>query len=208
MIFCQLTQNFHENASHVAPQTIQYQWYSPNHHHSHHQIPSQCCLPKIPTLTKMVLFLIGWLLIVTNKIFWRSLTLMLNISTKTPKRQVALTAWAAPPWHTQPGWAPQPMMWKFCPPALGYDVHRRDRGSRGGGGMILVKNTYKSLRASQFETERESLRVKLELKGTKPLLIAAYYSAKEPDPVSHEELRRSLELPWSQRWTRMDFGRL
>ena len=75
---------------------------------------------------------------------------------------------------------------------LGYTPYRRKTG-RGGGVFVLVRNDYICSEQPQFQTDCELIWVKLEVKGTHPLFIGAFYRPNEEDLTSILELTRSLE---------------
>ena len=77
-------------------------------------------------------------------------------------------------------------MLRLNPGSLGYTMFRQDRGSRGGGVFILVRDTrmYIANRLQEWETNCEILWIKLQLAGSVPLHIAAYYKPNESDPQS------------------------
>ena len=73
-------------------------------------------------------------------------------------------------------------------------MFRQDRtGNIGGGVLILAKNDIIASEQKQFQTDGEILWVKIELVGTRPLHIAAYYRPKENDSYSADEFTKSLE---------------
>ena len=72
---------------------------------------------------------------------------------------------------------------EIIPNSLGYTMYRRDRGSRGGGVFILVRNLYIANRVQEWETDCEILWIKLQLAGSVPLHIAfflSFYTATPP----------------------------
>ena len=71
---------------------------------------------------------------------------------------------------------------EVIPDSLGNTMFRRDRGSRGGGVFILVRDLYIANRVQEWETNCEILWIKLQLAGSVPLDIAAYYKPNEFDP--------------------------
>ena len=73
-----------------------------------------------------------------------------------------------------------------------FTVYRRDRGTRGGGVFILVKNTIKSTRETELETECEVIWCKIDLKNNKKLLIGAFYRPNESDEESITQLSTAL----------------
>ena len=78
---------------------------------------------------------------------------------------------------------------EIIPDSLGYTMFRQDRGSRGGGVFILVRDLYIAIRVQDLETNCEILWIKLQLAGSVPLLIAAYYKPDESDPQSFYSLK-------------------
>ena len=76
---------------------------------------------------------------------------------------------------------------------MGFEMFRQDRSSRGGGVLILISKRYIAHRVEQFEMECEILWVKIEIKGSKPLHIAAYYRPHESDSASLDQLQISME---------------
>ena len=84
---------------------------------------------------------------------------------------------------------------EIFPPDLGYTVYRRDRQTQttGGGIFIMVRNTFISTMKSQFNTSCEVMWVEVEVRGTKPILIGAYYKPKELDEESMTQLKSSLD---------------
>ena len=74
-------------------------------------------------------------------------------------------------------------------------MFRRDRVSRVGGVFILVRNLYIANRVQEWETDCEILWVKLQLAGSVPLHIAAYYKPSESDTVSQtQRVLKSLKV--------------
>ena len=82
---------------------------------------------------------------------------------------------------------------EIIPDSLGYTMFRRDRGSRGGGVFILVRDLYIANRVQGWETNCEILWIKLQLVGSVPLHIAAYYKPNELEPQNFAELKKSVE---------------
>ena len=77
------------------------------------------------------------------------------------------------------------------PSSLGYNLPiRRDRStaSKGDGVFILVSQRLVVSEQPQLSTNCEIVWAKVEIVGTKPLLIAAYYRPSEHDQISAEEL--------------------
>lgn len=56
-----------------------------------------------------------------------------------------------------------------------YSIYRQDRTTRNGGVMIAVRANIKSLRETELETGGEQVWVKVEIKGTRALLVGGYY---------------------------------
>ena len=84
---------------------------------------------------------------------------------------------------------------EVVPQALGYSMFRKDRKSgKGGGVMLLVKNNIICGEQPTLDTNSETIWVKLELKGSKPLYVASHYRPKETDRESSEELAKSISL--------------
>ena len=83
---------------------------------------------------------------------------------------------------------------EIIPNSPGYTMFRRDRGSMGGGVLILVRNLYIANRVQEWETDCEILWIKLQLAGSVPLHIAAYYKPSESDTKSFEEFKRSIAM--------------
>ena len=82
---------------------------------------------------------------------------------------------------------------EIFPDDMGFEMFRRDRSFRGGGVLILVSKRYIVHREDQFETECEILWVKIEIKGPKPLHIAAFYRPHKSDGASLDQLQISRE---------------
>ena len=76
---------------------------------------------------------------------------------------------------------------EICP--SGYNVFRKDRGSRGGGVLIMVSDKYTAETLPALDSKGESIWVKIELLGRKTLNLGAFY---RPD-VSHAESLVDLE---------------
>ena len=74
-----------------------------------------------------------------------------------------------------------------------YNVYRRDRGSRGGGVFILVKNTLQSTREEELDTSCEILWCKISTTNGKNIYVGAYYRPHENDEESLEHLDTSLK---------------
>ena len=78
-------------------------------------------------------------------------------------------------------------------PTDDYTVFRRDRGTRGGGVFILVKNNIEASREEELETGCEIVWCKVSLQNSKTLHIGAYYRPNETDEDSTEQLNTSLQ---------------
>ena len=86
---------------------------------------------------------------------------------------------------------------EISPAHLGYNPSiKRDRSTdaKGGGVFILVSEKLIVSAQPQLSTDCEVVWAKVQVVGTKPLLIAAYYRPSEHDQVSAEELKKSLAL--------------
>ena len=70
---------------------------------------------------------------------------------------------------------------------------RRDRLSRCGGVLVLISRKYIAQIIDEFKSESEILWVKVEIKGPKPLHIAAFYRSHESDSASLAQLQTSME---------------
>lgn len=80
-------------------------------------------------------------------------------------------------------------------PELGYTPFRRDRQKQTGGGVfIAVKNSLIAQEATHLHTDCENIWVKIQLQGSKPLLVCSYYKPKEHDPHSTNEFNKSLSM--------------
>ena len=83
---------------------------------------------------------------------------------------------------------------EIIPSRLGYTMFRRDRGSRGGGVFILVRNLYIGNRVQELEIYCEILWLKLQLAGSVPLHIETYYKPSESETKSFKEFKRSIAM--------------
>ena len=77
-------------------------------------------------------------------------------------------------------------------PVENYTVYRKDRGSRGGGVFILVKNSIKSSRENDLETNCEIIWCKIDLRNNKNMYVGAFYRPNEGDEDSLNQLTASL----------------
>ena len=77
----------------------------------------------------------------------------------------------------------------------GYVAFCADRkaNTRNYGVFILVRNNLICTEHSEFKTDCELLWVNLEVTGSHPLYIGAYYKPRDDDLESLSELRTSLE---------------
>ncbi|XP_053381760.1 uncharacterized protein LOC128549254 [Mercenaria mercenaria] len=95
-------------------------------------------------------------------------------------------------------------------PVLGYTIFRRDRQKQNGGGVfIAVRNCIVAQEATHLHTDCENVWVKIEIQGSKPLLVGSYYNPKEFDPHSLEELKKSLSMAAKSKanvWVGGDFN--
>lgn len=79
----------------------------------------------------------------------------------------------------------------------GYSVFRQDRigrDKRSGGVLIFMKNKIICSHQPNLTTNCEIIWIKLEIAGSEPLYIDAYYRPHESDLLSLEELGKSLKL--------------
>ena len=77
----------------------------------------------------------------------------------------------------------------------GYHSFRADRKSkskRSGGVFILVRNSLICTEQPQFQTNCEILWVKIEISGSRPLFVGAYYRRVEDDLESLREFQDSV----------------
>ena len=85
----------------------------------------------------------------------------------------------------------------------GYTPYRADRKSSkrsgGGGGFILVHEKFICTEQPEFRSNCELLWVRLQVTGSHPLYIGAYYKPKEDDLESLVQLRESLDLVQKRR---------
>lgn len=87
-----------------------------------------------------------------------------------------------------------------------YRADRLTKTTRSGGVFVLVSNSLVCSEQPQFRSECEIIWVKLEIVGSQPLYIAAFYKPKEDDLDSLDQLRSSLELIADQKGTIMVLG--
>ena len=89
---------------------------------------------------------------------------------------------------------------EVVPKSMGYSMFRKDRKSgKGGGVLLLVKDNFICSEQPNLDTNSETIWVKLDLKGSKPLYIASHYRPKETDREGFEELTRSISLAKQQK---------
>ena len=80
-------------------------------------------------------------------------------------------------------------------PDMGYTPYRRDRiGQNGGGVFIAVRSSIIAQEVVELQTDCENLWVKINIVGSKSLLIGAYYKPQEHDTHSLQEFTKSLNL--------------
>ena len=98
----------------------------------------------------------------------------------------------------------------FSPPDFGYTTYRRDHsGQKGRDVIILVKSSLSSHAKPEYSTECENLWIQLNLRGSKSVLIGAYYKPQELDLPGFEAFCKSLNLVRqsnSQIWLLGDFN--
>ena len=94
----------------------------------------------------------------------------------------------------------------------GYHSFRADRKSkskRSGGVFILVRNSLICTEQPQFQTNCEILWVKIEITGSRPLFVGAYYRRVEDDLESLREFQDSVSRVWEHSdnvWVLGDFN--
>ena len=64
---------------------------------------------------------------------------------------------------------------EFLPPSCNYTAYRKDRQSKGGGVLILVRNDMVASCVPELDTDTELLWVKLQIVNTKPVYIGVFY---------------------------------
>ena len=78
-------------------------------------------------------------------------------------------------------------------PDQGYTPSRRDRvGQNGGGVFIAVRNDIVVQEMKDIEYDCEDVWIKIDLFGSKSLIIGAYYKPHEHDQQCWEEFSKSL----------------
>ena len=90
-----------------------------------------------------------------------------------------------------------------------FRMDRKSKTSRSGGVFIMVRDGLICTEQPQFNMNCELIWVKLEMAGSHPLYIGAFYKPKEDDPDSLLELRKSLDLVSKQKgniWLLGDFN--
>ena len=100
---------------------------------------------------------------------------------------------------------------EVVPKSMGYSMFRKDRKfGKGGGFLLLVKDNFICSEQPIFDTNSETIWVKIDLKGSKLLYIASHYRPKETDREGFEELTRSISLAKQQKaeniWILGDFN--
>ena len=122
------------------------------------------------------------------------------ISSEQPDIIIATESWLTPDILSS----------EIVPANLGYSIFREDRTSSSGGGVfIMVKGDIIVTEQKEYKTDCEIVWVKIEIVGTRPLFIAAYYRPKEGDSYSADEFHRSLEMVSQQKgdiWVLGDFN--
>ena len=83
---------------------------------------------------------------------------------------------------------------EIIPGSLSYTMFRRNRGSRGGGVFILVRDLYTANRVLEFETNCEILWINLQLAGSFTIHISVYYKPNESDTLSFDEFKQSVQM--------------
>ncbi|MCG8035186.1 MAG: hypothetical protein JAZ03_23820, partial [Candidatus Thiodiazotropha taylori] len=81
----------------------------------------------------------------------------------------------------------------FPPGYIPFRADRESKTTRSGGVFILVSDMFVCTEQPQLKTKCEIVWVKLEIVGSQPLYIAAYYKPKEDDQDSLDMLRSSLD---------------
>ena len=82
----------------------------------------------------------------------------------------------------------------FPPWYTPFRADRKSKTTRSGGVFILFRENLIFAEQANLQTDCELLWVKLEIVGSHPLYIGAYYKPKEDDLDSLLELRKSLDL--------------
>ena len=73
-----------------------------------------------------------------------------------------------------------------------FRADRKSKASHGAGVFILVRNGLLCTDQPQFQADCELLWMKLEITGTGPLFIGAYYRHREDNLESLQELQNSV----------------
>ena len=78
-----------------------------------------------------------------------------------------------------------------------YDIHRRDRPSRGGGVLIAIK---KSLFCEHISTSKnsETITCKIKLKGEKPLIVSSVYRPPDYSVDDSLEIIKEIRNIWNK----------
>jgi len=75
-----------------------------------------------------------------------------------------------------------------------YDIHRRDRiGRQGGGVLVAVRKELMATRQLELETDCENVWIKLDIANSRDVFICAYYRPNVNDVNSNQALASSLE---------------
>ena len=84
-------------------------------------------------------------------------------------------------------------------PYQGYTPFRRDRvGQNGGGVFIAVRNDSVVQEMKDTQSNCEDVWIKIDLFGSKSLLIGAYYKPHEHDQHSREEFKITVQSSQTQ----------
>ena len=76
---------------------------------------------------------------------------------------------------------------------VAFRADRKSKAVRSGGVFILVRDNLRVTEQPEFKADCELIWVKLEVTGSHPLYIGAYYKPHEEDLTSLTELRKSIE---------------
>lgn len=74
-----------------------------------------------------------------------------------------------------------------------FTIYRKDRGRKGGGVLIAVRNSLKSYLVPELSTECEMIWVGVKLHGRKTLYLCSYYRPNVADEDSLRKLGESLD---------------